>query len=597
MHDISKITVFFIILISTVGPFLAQAADIRVPAGTNIQTAIDNATDGDTLIIDAGTYNENLTITNKISLRGLETARTIIDSPSTTPALSINNTTDVTIQNLTFANSTIGIEVTNSTSNIVITNNVFVLGSSATKVGTAIDVTDNTSQVSILFNTFFGNLLAIDRASDLVIENNIFSDNTTDIETGSFPDTKIDFNCFKLAAPIIQGPNAKIDAIILFSNTAIKDFHLRATTDCIDNGRNNIQDIIDSTQADMGAYGGQLSDLLPYPPQDVLLTIDASQNITVTWNENLSYLVKGDLNDNGGYRIFYDFDAPGLPYNGTNASGDNSPVEISAFPLVSQFTLNNITAPNSTITKPVVTIAPSSQTLDVSWTADPNVVVSSYTLNYGIASETEITKDLITETKFTITGLTNNTTYKVKVTAHFQPKYYFAISAYDQTGTGFTDAHESNLSEETSINVGSEKDEPSDVVTAIPEKVIPFPNLPGEGCFIATAAFGFYSAPQVQILRDFRDQYLLTNKPGKLFVDWYYANGPTAAIYLNRYTVLKPVTRVLLFPLIYFSKFLLNTSLATQLIIFLMLFFIIIVFIYRLIKTLHSHRIIKCQQR
>ncbi|MDQ8186210.1 CFI-box-CTERM domain-containing protein [Pelagicoccus sp. SDUM812002] len=45
-------------------------------------------------------------------------------------------------------------------------------------------------------------------------------------------------------------------------------------------------------------------------------------------------------------------------------------------------------------------------------------------------------------------------------------------------------------------------------------------------CFVATAAFQDPHAHEVQVLRDFRNAYLLPYRPGRLFVKVYYAVGP-----------------------------------------------------------------------
>jgi len=81
------------------------------------------------------------------------------------------------------------------------------------------------------------------------------------------------------------------------------------------------------------------------------------------------------------------------------------------------------------------------------------------------------------------------------------------------------------------------------------------------GCFIATAAFGSPLARQVEILRQFRDRYLLTNNPGQKFVAWYYRNGPTAANYIKDKPLTKAAIKAALYPLIGFSFLLLSSYL------------------------------------
>ncbi|MEI6207097.1 MAG: MXAN_6640 family putative metalloprotease [Desulfuromonadales bacterium] len=72
----------------------------------------------------------------------------------------------------------------------------------------------------------------------------------------------------------------------------------------------------------------------------------------------------------------------------------------------------------------------------------------------------------------------------------------------------------------------------------------------GGGCFIATAAYGSYLHPHVQILRDFRDHALLTNAPGRAFVAFYYRLSPPLADFISHHQLLRTLVRVVLSPII-----------------------------------------------
>ncbi|MBE7510476.1 MAG: hypothetical protein HS118_09800 [Bacteroidia bacterium] len=63
------------------------------------------------------------------------------------------------------------------------------------------------------------------------------------------------------------------------------------------------------------------------------------------------------------------------------------------------------------------------------------------------------------------------------------------------------------------------------------------------GCFVATACYGDYDAPEVLILRQFRDSRLLTNSFGKLFVAIYYATSPLFATIISKSDRLKKIVR------------------------------------------------------
>ncbi|MHA1637712.1 MAG: CFI-box-CTERM domain-containing protein [Candidatus Thorarchaeota archaeon] len=62
-------------------------------------------------------------------------------------------------------------------------------------------------------------------------------------------------------------------------------------------------------------------------------------------------------------------------------------------------------------------------------------------------------------------------------------------------------------------------------------------------CFIATAVFGTPLDPKIDILRDFRDQWLLSNPIGRAAVYTYYEISPPIARFARRNDIMKEVLR------------------------------------------------------
>jgi len=71
------------------------------------------------------------------------------------------------------------------------------------------------------------------------------------------------------------------------------------------------------------------------------------------------------------------------------------------------------------------------------------------------------------------------------------------------------------------------------------------------GCFIATATYGSALHPQVQILREFRDNVLLESSWGRSIVDFYYHHSPNLARYIAERDDLRLLARGVLAPIVF----------------------------------------------
>jgi len=69
-------------------------------------------------------------------------------------------------------------------------------------------------------------------------------------------------------------------------------------------------------------------------------------------------------------------------------------------------------------------------------------------------------------------------------------------------------------------------------------------------CFIVTASAGRDSR-EVKVLSEFRDKYLLTNRPGRKLVDFYYRISPPIAGYIEDKPAVKKAVRTMLAPVVW----------------------------------------------
>lgn len=163
----------------------------------------------------------------------------------------------------------------------------------------------------------------------------------------------------------------------------------------------------------------------------------------------------------------------------------------------------------------------------VAWDANSDPGVIGYRVHYGTVSGSYTSHvDVGNVTSCVISELLEGLTY------------YFAATAYDSDG--------------------NESDYSSAVNYTVPQAPAPSPapsggsaSSGGGGCFIATAAFGSYHAPEVVLLQKFRDRILLASEPGRLFVQFYYRVSPPIADFISQDDLLRRATRLSLKPLIF----------------------------------------------
>ena len=180
------------------------------------------------------------------------------------------------------------------------------------------------------------------------------------------------------------------------------------------------------------------------------------------------------------------------------------------------------------------------ENIKVQWDDEVNSGTTEYNVYYSESTFSEETKkadgvtlkDGLTVMSYQITDLTVGATYHV------------AVSAVDDFG------NESELSPVYS-------EDPIEVDDFWESYKKAGGQEEGGFCFVATAAYGAYSDPAVLLLRDFRDNVLLTGALGRKLVIQYYLHGPVAARFIQGSPALRAAARILLIPAVataYFTE-------------------------------------------
>jgi len=162
-----------------------------------------------------------------------------------------------------------------------------------------------------------------------------------------------------------------------------------------------------------------------------------------------------------------------------------------------------------------------------------------------------------------ISGLTNGT------------YYYFMFANVDVAGNVFYFSNPTQLDALTPASV-------RESFIAKPEEVSGA--LEGKECFIATAAYGTPMAPQLDILRAFRDQFLKTNAVGRWLVKKYYIYGPKWAQKIKKREAARATVRAALSPVVSMAQWLILYGLKSFILISLAGFVVGFLIIKRVIR-------------
>jgi len=154
-----------------------------------------------------------------------------------------------------------------------------------------------------------------------------------------------------------------------------------------------------------------------------------------------------------------------------------------------------------------------------------------------------------TSTSFSTTATSTSTSTTSTYTSWSYTSTYSTTSTETSTYTSYTGTATSVDTSTSTVVTPTTQISTSTNTQASTTTVAVFP-----GCLIATATFGSELAPEVQLLRGFRDNAILKTVAGSGFMvafnAWYYSFSPTVAGYLLTHPVERTIMKGVLYPLV-----------------------------------------------
>ncbi|MBA7623253.1 hypothetical protein ES703_30647 [subsurface metagenome] len=196
------------------------------------------------------------------------------------------------------------------------------------------------------------------------------------------------------------------------------------------------------------------------------------------------------------------------------------------------------------------------------WTGDvPQGHENDNPLMITVDSDKSVTANFIKQCTLTLSAETGGTTDPVPGSHTYDVGTEVSLTAIpdsDYRFTGWTGDVPGGLENVVPLTITVDSDK---LIAANFEAESPDEGGAGKKdwpCFIATAAYGSPLHPHIDVLRDFRDKYLMPSKLGRLLVECYYRYSPSVADFIAKHKALKVVVRASLLPLVAFSLSLLH---------------------------------------
>ncbi|MFZ5877322.1 MAG: CFI-box-CTERM domain-containing protein [Nitrospirota bacterium] len=524
--------------------------------GEAVRLAERSADSSNVIEVATGNYTESLTVweglnvTKSLTIRGKEGAKVLIRAASSEALITIQGAaSDVVLERLILKTAGKAIQI--NTSGRVFLRNLVIIQAS-----TAVDCSGTTaSGTTINHVTFYQVTNGVNcPSSPITITNNIFSTIAgTPIAPFSVSGATVQFNLF-WACTGPEGtrgtdlvmPNVGDDLNPQFVDTNNDDFHVQEGSAAINKAQGGEEDV--------GAYGGLVAAAsVPFPPDKPTVSCGDPNATTckVTWKRNLDYSVDG-------YVVHSSAPSAPNPNYGTTTQVTNLAGGCAVSSTPPPVCTGVVGSLPDTGTTPSDPSAPSARFGDskvqLSWPA----VTGATTYEVYVETDSNLvgtgTPDFtVSSPAWTVENLTNGIPYYFAVRAVNQPTFYAAVTSIqgDFSGTATLKVSELSVAADPKTYGTASSSNLSPTVSATPQPVVGFPPLEDNGgCFIATAAYGSSLAPQVDVLRAFREHYLRPYRPGRAVIRLYETWSPPLADVIRTSDTLRMAIRAMLWPVV-----------------------------------------------